>query len=76
VTRVPTAGDNSTLRRRELGALLKGLRTEKGLSVKQVARQLRVSSPQVSRFESGQRGIKEEDIQKLCDLYEVSGEQR
>jgi transcriptional regulator with XRE-family HTH domain len=73
---VPSTGDNPTLRRRELGVLLKGLRTEKGLSIKQVARQLRLSSPQVSRFESGQRGVKEEDIRKLCDLYEVSGEQR
>jgi transcriptional regulator with XRE-family HTH domain len=73
---VPSTGDSPTLRRRELGVLLKGLRTEKGLSIKQVARQLRLSSPQVSRFESGQRGVKEEDIRKLCDLYEVSGEQR
>lgn len=76
VTGVPATGNNPLLRRRELGALLKSLRVEKRMSVGQVADHLGVSSSKVSRIEAGQRGISPQDIQGLCDLYEVDAEQR
>lgn len=64
------------VRRRELGALLRALRTEKGWTAEQVAERLLVSSSKVSRLETGQRGARARDIRDLCDLYEVDGEQR
>ena len=76
VTGVPTTGSNPTVRRRELGVLLRSLRTEKGWTVDHVADQLRVSSSKVSRLENGLRGVNPADISNLCDLYGVDGEQR
>ncbi len=76
MTGVPTTGNNPTVRRRELGTLLRTLRTERGWTVDHVADRLRVSSSKVSRLETGQRGVSARDIRNLCDLYEVDGEQR
>ena len=73
---MPTTGHSPAVRRRELGALLRALRTERGWTVDHVAEQLRVSPSKVSRLETGQRGVSGEDIRDLCDLYEVDGEQR
>jgi transcriptional regulator with XRE-family HTH domain len=61
-----------TLRRRELGALLRSLRLERGLTVEQVAERLLCSSSKVSRMETGHRGATPRDIRDLCDLYGVS----
>lgn len=59
------------LRRRELGALLRVLRNEKGLTVEQVAERLLCSPSKVSRMETGQ-GATARDVRDLCDLYEVA----
>ena len=59
------------LQRRELGALLRALRNEKGLTVEQVAERLLCSPSKVSRMETGQ-GATARDIRDLCDLYEVA----
>lgn len=61
-----------TVRRRELGALLRSLRTKKGLTVEQVAESLLCSSSKVSRMETGQRGATLRDVRDLCDLYGVT----
>lgn len=61
-----------TLRRRELGALLRGLRTEQGLTVEHVAERLLCSPSKVSRMETGHRGATLRDVRDLCDLYGVS----
>ena len=61
-----------TVRRRELGALLRALRTEHGLTVEQVADQLLCSPSKVSRMETGQRGATARDVRDLCDLYGVT----
>lgn len=61
-----------TVRRRELGAMLRGLRLEKGMTVDQVAERLLCSSSKVSRMETGQRSAALRDIRDLCDLYGVS----
>jgi transcriptional regulator with XRE-family HTH domain len=71
-----TGGDSPTVRRRELGALLRTLRTEAGMTVEQVAERLLVSSSKISRLETGQRGANPRDIRDLCDLYEVDSAQR
>jgi len=61
-----------TVRRRELGTLLRALRNERGLTVDQVAAQLLCSPSKVSRMETGQRGATLRDIRDLCQLYEVT----
>lgn len=65
-----------TLRRRELGALLRRLRTEQGLTVEQVAERLLCSPSKVSRMETGQRGATLRDIRDLCEIYGVTDKNR
>jgi transcriptional regulator with XRE-family HTH domain len=68
------AEGSPTVRRRELGVLLRQLREEKGLSVKQVTEHLLCSPSKVSRIETGQRGATLRDVRDLCNLYGVSNE--
>ena len=63
-----------TLRRRELGARLRALRLEQGLTVEQVAELLLCSPSKVSRMETGQRGATPRDIRDLCRIYGVTKE--
>lgn len=63
-----------TVRRRELGALLRALRQERGYTVEQVAERLLCSPSKVSRMETGQRGATLRDIRDLCDLYGLTEE--
>jgi transcriptional regulator with XRE-family HTH domain len=61
-----------TVRRRELGALLRSLRNEKNLTVEQVAGSLMCSQSKVSRMETGHGAATPRDIRDLCDLYGVT----
>jgi transcriptional regulator with XRE-family HTH domain len=61
-----------TVRRYELGALLRALRNEKGLTVEQVAEHLMCSTSKVSRMETGHGIATPRDIRDLCDLYGVT----
>ncbi len=61
-----------TVRRRELGALLRKMRQEAGLTVQQVADRLLVAPSSISRLETGQRSASPRDIRDLCDLYGVT----
>src|SRR6202522_4748143 len=63
-----------TLRRRELGALLRTLRQDRSMTVEQVAGQLLCSLSKVSRMETGQRGVTLRDIRDLCRIYGVTDE--
>lgn len=65
-----------TLRRRELGALLRALRNEQGFTVDQVAERLLCSPSKVSRMETGQRGVTLRDVRDLCGIYGVTDENR
>jgi transcriptional regulator with XRE-family HTH domain len=69
---LPEEHRSPTLRRRELGALLRTLRTEQGLTVEQVAEHLLCSPSKVSRMETGHRGATLRDVRDLCDLYDIS----
>src|SRR6266480_5364533 len=75
VTFVPE-GRSPTVRRRELGALLRKLRTEKGLTVEQAAEQLMFSMSKLSRMETGHGVATPRDIRDLCALYGVTDEAR
>jgi transcriptional regulator with XRE-family HTH domain len=61
-----------TLRRRELGALLRARRLELGLTVEHVSAQLLCSPSKVSRMETGQRGATARDVRDLCTLYGIT----
>ena len=61
-----------TVRRRELGALLRALRNQNGLTVEQAADQLLCSPSKVSRMETGHGPATPRDIRDLCDLYDVT----
>jgi transcriptional regulator with XRE-family HTH domain len=58
-----------TIRRRELGAMLRALRQEQGLTVDQVAERLLCSPSKVSRMETGQRGATLRDVRDLAKIY-------
>lgn len=76
VTGVATTASNPTVRRHELGVVLRSFRTQRGWTVDHVASRLQVSSSKMSRIENGLRGVNAADIRKLCDLYQVDGEER
>ncbi len=61
-----------TVRRRELGALLRALRNQQGLTVEQVAASLMCSPSKVSRMETGHGAATPRDIRDLCNLYAVT----
>lgn len=66
------AEGSPTVRRRELAALLRKLREDQGMSVKQVTEHLLCSPSKVSRIETGHRGATLRDVRDLCDLYGVT----
>jgi transcriptional regulator with XRE-family HTH domain len=65
---------NPTLRRRELGFLLRQLRAERGLSIEDVAARALFSTTKLSRLETGRVGASPRDIRDLCLVYEVTDE--
>src|SRR5688572_19212865 len=66
------SGANPTVRRRELGTLLRRYRVEAGLTVKDVSDRLLVSAAKISRIETGHRGgASQRDVRDLCALYGV-----
>jgi transcriptional regulator with XRE-family HTH domain len=68
--------DSPTASRRELGTLLRALRTDHDWTVQYVASRIGVSASKVSRLETGLRGASARDIQDLSDLYQVDEELR
>jgi transcriptional regulator with XRE-family HTH domain len=71
---VPEEARSPTVRRRELGALLRALRNEKHLTVEDVAELLLCSPSKVSRMETGHGIATPRDIRDLCNLYGVTDE--
>jgi transcriptional regulator with XRE-family HTH domain len=63
-----------TVRRRELGAILRRLRTEKNFTVEQAAAEVMFSPSKLSRIETGQGIAKARDVRDLCNLYGVTDE--
>jgi len=65
VTRSPT------VRQRELGRRLRGLRNQNNLTVEDVAQTLLCSPTKISRLETGARRPSPRDIRDLCTVYGV-----
>jgi transcriptional regulator with XRE-family HTH domain len=58
-----------------LGKKIRKLRKKKKLVLRQVAAQLEIDTPTMSKIERGDRPAKEEYISILADLYEVEQEE-
>jgi transcriptional regulator with XRE-family HTH domain len=69
-TRTPTG------RRRRLGAELRRLREDAGLTIDRVAEALECSQSKVSRIETGQVSATPRDVRDMLELYRVSDAQR
>ena len=69
-TRTPTG------RRRRLGAELRRLREEAGLTIDRVAEALECSPSEVSRIETGQVSATLRDVRDMLELYRVDDAQR
>jgi hypothetical protein len=65
-------GGGPTVRRMLVGAQLRRLRTELGLSRDQAAQAIRASEWKIHRLENGQVGFKDRDIIDLLRLYQVT----
>ena len=68
----PGSGGGSTVRRMLVGAQLRRLRTEAGLSREQAGEAIRASEWKIHRLENGQVGFKERDIIDLLRVYGVT----
>jgi transcriptional regulator with XRE-family HTH domain len=66
------SGGSPTIRRRELGVLLRELRTRAGLTIDDVAERLLCSPSKISRIETAQRALSLRDVRDLCDIYGVN----
>ncbi|MEU6663452.1 helix-turn-helix transcriptional regulator [Streptomyces sp. NPDC046821] len=60
------------VRRRRLGAELRGLRARAGLTSGEAARLVGWHQSKVSRIETGRSGVKASDVRLLLDAFEVS----
>jgi len=69
---VPPEVRSPTVRRRELGAILRSLRLARDMTVEQVAEALLCSQSKVSRMETGSRAATLRDVRDLCELYGVT----
>ena len=65
-------GGSPTVRRRELGALLRTLRADRGLSAEEVTERLLFSPTKLSRIETGHSGASQRDVRDLCELYGIT----
>jgi transcriptional regulator with XRE-family HTH domain len=66
----------ATVRARGLGAELRELRNNAGLSTREVAQQLGWSASTLNRIENGRRNVTSEDVSALLVLYEITGKER
>jgi transcriptional regulator with XRE-family HTH domain len=68
------AAVSPTVRQRELAARLRKLRSDLGLTVDEVAKELLCSSTKISRIETGARRATLRDVRDLSRLYKVTDE--
>lgn len=60
-----------SVRRRQLGAMLRTLREEAGKSRRAAADWLEIGEPTISKIELGKQAIKGPNVRLLCQLYDV-----
>jgi transcriptional regulator with XRE-family HTH domain len=69
-------GSGPTVPRRLLGAQLRRLREERGITLEDAGEVIRASGSKMSRLETGRVGFKDRDIADLLTFYEVTDEQK
>jgi Domain of unknown function (DUF5753)/Helix-turn-helix domain len=69
-------GGGATVRRMLVGAQLRRLRTERGISREQASKAIRGSEWKIHRLENGQVSFKERDVVDLLTLYGVTDPDR
>jgi transcriptional regulator with XRE-family HTH domain len=69
-------GSGPTVPRRLLGAQLRRLREERGITLEDAGDVIRASGSKMSRLETGRVGFKDRDIADLLTFYEVTDEQK
>ena len=69
-------GSGPTVPRRLLGAQLRRLREERGITLEDAGEVIRASGSKMSRLETGRVGFKDRDIADLLTFYEVTDEQQ
>jgi transcriptional regulator with XRE-family HTH domain len=62
-----------TVRQRQLGMRLREIRTQLGLNVEDVAKELICSPSKISRLETATRSPNLRDVRDLCKFYEIGG---
>ena len=65
-----------TARRRRLAAALRQMREARQLSCADAGKAVGWSESKISRIETGRVGVRQPDLERLLDLYEVSGDER
>jgi transcriptional regulator with XRE-family HTH domain len=68
------SGTSPVARQRELGTRLRALRTERGMTVEEVAAELLCSTTKISRLETAARRPSLRDVRDLCVLYQLDGQ--
>jgi transcriptional regulator with XRE-family HTH domain len=68
------SGTSPVARQRELGTRLRALRTERGMTVEEVAAELLCSTTKISRLETAARRPSLRDVRDLCVLYELDAQ--
>jgi transcriptional regulator with XRE-family HTH domain len=70
----PSPGGGPTVLRRLLGAQLRRLREERGITLDAAGYVIRASGSKMSRLETGRVGFKDRDIADLLSFYDVTDE--
>ncbi|MCO1657270.1 helix-turn-helix domain-containing protein [Pseudonocardia humida] len=69
-------GTNPTVARRALAVYFRRLREQRGLNLAELAHLLGVQQSQASRLDTGSRGLRRVDVERLCDWYGVGQGER
>jgi transcriptional regulator with XRE-family HTH domain len=64
------------VRRRRLAAELRRLRAAAGKTLDEVAEHLECSAAKISRIETGQVGVRVQDVRDMLDCYRITGAER
>lgn len=71
-----TDNPHPSVRSRQVSALLRRLREDRGLSAAEVAKALGMSPSKISRMETGNRGLRADDVAAMLGHYKVPEHER
>ncbi|MCF2527868.1 helix-turn-helix domain-containing protein [Yinghuangia soli] len=68
--------DQHTLKRQRLGRELRQVRLDQGLTLRQVAARMKMDGNKLGRMELAKAYVEPHDLHRLCDIYDVTPDQR